>query len=839
MSGDAEKATTPDYEVVKISDKPFSSLPLFLPNNLIYIEETNTVRPKDTSTLTSTSINGGDVEPNNVNDGSLVIVPNAGLSMLQNFNHPIATISCIGPYRTGKSLLMSRFLQSSNAFDIGPTLEGCTRGIWISTSALKDVASKTKTNKGSSGCYTFFLDAEGLGDPLQGDEASNARIALTCILLSSCLIFNNTSHPDRSSLQFLRMLHTIRQKIPQHRHFPSLCWVFRDFFLQLPKRTMIGNGDSQGGTSIGTPYTLQEFMMERVLNQTENTSMRHDPVEGDVIDSLLNDFSKLKVMSVGYPRKQDGFNMSPEEMSMLQTVDWNELDETFRNDMQDVIDHCLEHATPFQLGALGGTSTPTKDKRWHLLPQRNKSSDMMYATGVAYSKWCTTVISLVNSPDTVPNLPDLQQQLLQQMADDLLQSSLETFETDLRDWWNHACPVFNGENENEGETEMLISQNELKTVANAKELVTKSQKIYNQLLEEVYRGSISPGAILTATMKKLEQKCYKDPDTSILAQIQQENAKRSQAACSALAQHLYAPLRSSIREDPTCMSLEDFQATLQQLTESFKLQARGPALDSTLISHFAEPAKADALLIQKVGETNVRYQEAVKLQEHLSKDVEEKGHRLKSLEDDLTKTKEETSKAMEVLAKNHEAALAKALANQQAKEAERWSKMQEEMEHKLKTAQQTLEQEQEARRYELEMAKADAEQRLSAEVSAREERMLKEQQAYHTQLAAIQAKADKKTQSEMSKAEEERKAAQETLEAEMQQRLAESEAKLQAEIIKREEELLQSKREMEEELLQSQRLVEAKEKDRQELQERIAESEARWRSPCSDMCCMM
>jgi hypothetical protein len=159
----------------------------------------------------------------------------------------------------------------------------------------------------------------------------------------------------------------------------------------------------------------------------------------------------------------------------------------------------------------------------------------MYATGVAYSKWCTAVISLVNSPDTIPNLPDLQQQLLQQMADDLLQSSVDKFLIDLTDWRNTTCPVFNGERENE-ETAMTISQNELKGVANAEELETKSKELYNQLRQELYRGGISSVSILTATMKKLELQCYKDhPATSILAQIQQENTKRSQAACQALA----------------------------------------------------------------------------------------------------------------------------------------------------------------------------------------------------------------------------------------------------------------------------------------------------------------
>jgi predicted chitinase len=113
------------------------------------------------------------------------------------------------------------------------------------------------------------------------------------------------------------------------------------------------------------------------------------------------------------------------------------------------------------------------------------------------------------------------------------------------------------------------------------------------------------------------------------------------------------------------------------------------------------------------------------------------------LEDDFIKTKEETTKAMESLAISHEAALAKALADQCAKEAEWWKKMQEDMEYRLQAAQQSLEQEQEARRYELEMTKADAEQRLSTEVAARDERMVEEQQTYYIELAATQAKADK------------------------------------------------------------------------------------------------
>ena len=141
-----------DHEIVSISKKPFTSLPLFLPDDVNYDPETNTISAKPK--------NGGSENGESKEAPPLVLVPNAGVEMLQKMkpkNAPISMISCVGPYRTGKSLLVSRFLENSNAFQIGPTLEGCTRGIWISTSAIKQK---------STGVYKFVLDCEGMGDPL-------------------------------------------------------------------------------------------------------------------------------------------------------------------------------------------------------------------------------------------------------------------------------------------------------------------------------------------------------------------------------------------------------------------------------------------------------------------------------------------------------------------------------------------------------------------------------------------------------------------------------------------------------------------------------------------------
>ena len=121
-AGNKSATTDVPYEIVSCSTKPFPSLPLFLPRNVTYDPRTNTV----TSASSSPSRQRRSQSANDY-DEHLVLVENAGLDMLQRVNKPIGCVSCVGPYRTGKSLLLSRFLSSSKSFKLGPTLEGCTR----------------------------------------------------------------------------------------------------------------------------------------------------------------------------------------------------------------------------------------------------------------------------------------------------------------------------------------------------------------------------------------------------------------------------------------------------------------------------------------------------------------------------------------------------------------------------------------------------------------------------------------------------------------------------------------------------------------------------------------
>lgn len=803
-----------DHEIVSVSTKPFTSLPLFLPSDVEYDPETNTMsaKPNDESKPAAEAPH-------------LVLVPNAGVQMLENLNPknvPISLIACVGPYRTGKSLLVSRFLQNSNAFQIGPTLEGCTRGIWISTSVLKQK---------SNGVYKFVLDCEGMGDPLSATGAettgtNDARIALACVLLSTVFVFNNTSHPDRGSLLFLRYLDTIRKRIPVSKSrlkYPSFLWVFRDFFLQLPKRQ----------DDPTKKYTLEEYMLERVLNQ------KHSGDDAQVVDSLLNDFADFHVLSIGYPKRQEGRPFGVEEMSMLGEVPWNEFDETFQMDMNKVLKHCLdEAATPFSLGP-----EKSKSSMFNWSPRSSQKLGA-YASPAVYAKWCETCIELVNSEGVIPNLPDLQQQLLQSMADEQVNNCIQTYQTVMQEFLD-ASDVFtfdsketkriaigNGSQEGYALTlfidvnfESVIEEKKLKGVADADNLLGISLHTSRTLKEELEK-SISSPSILEDALKRFEGKCDGNNKTSFLSQMQQENYARSQQACEHLAQRIYAPIRKTLRADPTKVKVAEFEKkVLVEIEEYFCSCARGPAMEETLLQFIKEPGDADYVFLASVQERQSLLDRALETQASLEKDIEDKLTHLTTLEKDLNETKEKNQKELERMTAEHNAAMAKAIAAQKKREEEQLAAIEIEMQAKLKAAEDTLEKKEQQRVLDLDNLKSESEKRLSMEVSAREERLRSEQLAYEAELAHVKSVADENLEKEIKVAEEHRLAEQARIKEEMEAKLAEAEKKMQAEIKRKQDALARAEEEMAQ-----------KDKENSELMERaeIAENQT-----CPNVCCCM
>jgi len=82
-------------------------------------------------------------------------------ALLTNVKEKIGVIAVAGKYRTGKSFLLNRIILNktdSNGFGVGPTINPCTKGLWIWNRPI-DVESKS----GEPSYKVFIIDSEGIG----------------------------------------------------------------------------------------------------------------------------------------------------------------------------------------------------------------------------------------------------------------------------------------------------------------------------------------------------------------------------------------------------------------------------------------------------------------------------------------------------------------------------------------------------------------------------------------------------------------------------------------------------------------------------------------------------
>jgi len=122
---------------------------------------------------------------------SLQLLPDA-LDLLRTIKKPVAVVAVCGPYRTGKSYLLSRILGIPGAFKVGHTTSACTHGIWMATQVLE--------------CDEFsllLLDTEGI-DAVSGTGSNDARVLVMAILLSSYFIYNSIHVPRKDDLEKMR-----------------------------------------------------------------------------------------------------------------------------------------------------------------------------------------------------------------------------------------------------------------------------------------------------------------------------------------------------------------------------------------------------------------------------------------------------------------------------------------------------------------------------------------------------------------------------------------------------------------------------------------------------------
>ena len=107
---------------------------------------------------------------------------------------PIGVIAVAGMYRTGKSYLLNRMLLNrSGGFGVGPTINPCTKGMWVWGKPIQGTTPEGEP------INVLVMDSEGLG-ALDEDSNHDVRIFSLAILLSSFFVYNSVGSIDENAL---------------------------------------------------------------------------------------------------------------------------------------------------------------------------------------------------------------------------------------------------------------------------------------------------------------------------------------------------------------------------------------------------------------------------------------------------------------------------------------------------------------------------------------------------------------------------------------------------------------------------------------------------------------
>ncbi|XP_047066645.1 guanylate-binding protein 5-like isoform X2 [Lolium rigidum] len=107
-----------------------------------------------------------------------------GLEAIQRIKTPIAAVSVIGPYRSGKSFLLNQLLSLScdKGFGVGHMRDTKTKGIWIWGTPVEVDVDGSKVS-------VLYLDTEGF-ESIGKSNVYDDRIFALAAVLSSLLVYN-------------------------------------------------------------------------------------------------------------------------------------------------------------------------------------------------------------------------------------------------------------------------------------------------------------------------------------------------------------------------------------------------------------------------------------------------------------------------------------------------------------------------------------------------------------------------------------------------------------------------------------------------------------------------
>lgn len=98
--------------------------------------------------------------------------------LIKSINSSFGVVSMVGNYRTGKSYLLNKMLLTEkNGFEVGQTINSCTKGLWIYSKPIIGL------NEDNENIPVLIIDTEGFGS-IELDMDHDVRIFALSLLIS-------------------------------------------------------------------------------------------------------------------------------------------------------------------------------------------------------------------------------------------------------------------------------------------------------------------------------------------------------------------------------------------------------------------------------------------------------------------------------------------------------------------------------------------------------------------------------------------------------------------------------------------------------------------------------
>ena len=149
-----------------------------------------------------------------------LVLQDEGLAFLRQVRGPVAVVSVVGAYRSGKSFLLNELMGTSCAegFEVGHRREAQTKGAWISSTPR---SLRPAGWSGYANVSLLYMDTEGFEGAGQAGVYDDRIFALAA-LLSSVLVYNLVEAIKQADIARLAFAVQLSQEFWRRAHQPAL-----------------------------------------------------------------------------------------------------------------------------------------------------------------------------------------------------------------------------------------------------------------------------------------------------------------------------------------------------------------------------------------------------------------------------------------------------------------------------------------------------------------------------------------------------------------------------------------------------------------------------------------